>query len=164
MLGDRGMGGKSKPYHPSACVPLVMAGPGIRKDVVCDTPTETLDVTATFLDFAGLSIPKKMDSRSLRPYLTGNGPLPRSCATSSLGDWSLVFDGRYKLIANRPKEKDSPGDDSIKLTLYDLKTDLAEMRDIADRHPDIVSRLKPLLPTVAPYRNNKRQERRAKKS
>ena len=164
MLGDRGMGGKSKPYHPSACVPLVIAGPGVRKGVVCDTPTETLDVTATFLDFAGISIPRKMDSRSLRPFLAGRGPLPRSYATSSLGDWSLVFDGRYKLIANRPKAKNSKTDTSIKLTLYDLKTDLAEIDDVADQHPDIVARLKPLLPPVAPYRNKKREARQEKKS
>jgi arylsulfatase A-like enzyme len=164
MLGDRGMGGKSKPYHPSACVPLVIAGPGVREGVVCKTPTETLDVTSTFLDFAGISIPRKMDARSLRPFLVGRGPLPRSYATSSLGDWALVFDGRYKLIASRPKAKESKNPESIKLTLYDLKTDLAEVRDVADQHPDIVARLEPLLPTVAPYRNKKREARQEKKS
>jgi len=161
MLGDRGMGGKSKPYHPSACVPLVIAGPGVRKNVVCKTPTETLDVTATFLDFAGISAPKEMDARSLRPFLQGRGPLPRSYATSSLGDWALVFDGRYKLIASRPKAKEPKKTESTKLTLYDLKTDLTEMNDIAGRHPDIVARLKPLLPPVAPYRNKKRQARQS---
>ncbi|MHC4431621.1 MAG: sulfatase family protein [Planctomycetota bacterium] len=164
MLGDRGMNAKSKPYHPSVCVPLVIAGPGIQKGVVCKTPTETLDITATLLDFADISIPRKMDSRSLRPFLSGRGPLPRSYATSSLGDWALVFDGRYKLIANRPKAKNSKTDTSIKLTLYDLKTDLAEMQDIADQHPEIVARLKPLLPPVAPYRNKKRQARQERKS
>jgi arylsulfatase A-like enzyme len=164
MLGDRGMGGKSKPYHPSACVPLVIAGPGVRQGAVVKSPTETLDVTATFLDFAGLSIPKEMDSRSLRPFLSGRGPLPRSYATSSLGIWSLVFEGRYKLIATRPKAKESKKPNPIKLTLYDLKTDLAEMHDIANHHPEIVARLEPLLPPVAPYRNKKRQARQAKKS
>jgi arylsulfatase A-like enzyme len=164
MLGDRGMGGKSKPYHPSACVPLVIAGPGVSEGLVCKTPTETLDITATLLDFAGVSIPKQMVSRSLRPFLSGRGPLPRSYATSSLGTWSLVFDGRYKLIANRPKAKNSQTEASIKLTLYDLKTDLAEMHDIADRHPEIVARLEPLLPPVAPYRNKKREARRAQKN
>ncbi|MHC4120472.1 MAG: sulfatase family protein [Planctomycetota bacterium] len=166
MLGDRGMGGKSKPYHPSVCVPLVIAGPGVRKGVVVDSPTETLDITATFLDFAGISIPRDMESRSLMPFIAGRGqgPLPRSYATSSLGDWSLVFDGRYKLIASRPKAKNSKADTSIKLTLYDLKTDIAEMNDVADQHPDIVARLKPLLPPVAPYRNKKRQARQAKES
>ncbi|MFH1884722.1 MAG: sulfatase-like hydrolase/transferase [Planctomycetota bacterium] len=161
MLGDRGMGGKSKPYHPSACVPLVISGPAIRKNVVCDKPMETLDLTATFLHYAGIPIPKDMDSRSLRPFLEGRGGLPRTYATSSLGGWSLVFDGRYKLIANRPKEKKSKKRKSItELTLYDLKTDPAEIHDISDQHPDIVERLKPLLPPVGPYRNLKREAKK----
>jgi hypothetical protein len=45
-----------------------------------------------------------------------------------------------------------------------METDLAEIHDIADRHPEIVARLEPLLPPVAPYRNKKRQARQEKKS
>ncbi|UCG58159.1 MAG: sulfatase-like hydrolase/transferase [Phycisphaerales bacterium] len=154
MLGDRGMGGKSKPFHASACVPLVIAGPAIRKNVVCDRPAETLDLAATFLDYAGIPIPEDMDSRSLRPFLEGRDDPARTYARSSLGNWSLVFDGRYKLIATRPKEKKSRRTKSAsELTLYDLKTDPAETHNICDRHPDIVARLRPLLPPVAPYRN-----------
>lgn len=166
MLGDRGMGGKSKPYHPSACVPLVISGPAIRKNVVCDKPMETLDLTATFLDYAGIPISKDMDSRSLRPFLEGRSGLLRTHATSSLGGWSLVFDGRYKLIANRPKEKKSKKKmkSTTELVLYDLKTDPVEIHDISGQHPDIVERLKPLLPPVGPYRNLKRQAKKDKKS
>jgi len=163
MLGDRGMSGKSKPYHPSACVPLVIAGPAVRKNVVCDKPMETLDLTATFLDYAGIPIPKNMDSRSLRPFLEGRSDLPRTHATSSLGDWSLVFDGRYKLIVNRPKEKKSKKKSSMELVLYDLKTDPVEINNILEQCPDIVERLKPLLPPVGPYRNLKREVKNDKK-
>ncbi len=161
MLGDRGMGGKSKPYHPSACVPLVIAGPAIRKNVVCDKPAETLDLTATFLDYAGIAAPKDMDSRSLRPFLEGRSDLPRVYAASSLGDWSLVFDGRHKLIVNRPNKKRSKSAKSTgEVVLYDLKTDPVEIHYISGRHPDIVARLKPLLPPVAPYRSLKRQAKK----
>jgi arylsulfatase A-like enzyme len=159
MLGDHGMSGKSKPFHPSACVPLIIAGPTIRKNIVCDKPVETLDLTATFLDFAGIAIPKDMYSRSLRPFLEGQGNLLRTHAASSLDNWSLVFDGRYKLIAERPNEKKSKKTESTEeLTLYDLKTDPAEIHDICDQHPDIVERLKPLLPPVSPYRNLKKNQ------
>jgi len=158
MLGDKGMSGKSKPFHPSACVPLIIAGPAIRKNIVCDKPVETLDLTATFLDFAGITIPKDMDSRSLRPFLEGQGELPRTYATSSLGSWSLVFDGRYKLIADRQNEKKSKKTESTEeLALYDLKTDPAEIHNICDQHPDIVERLKPLLPPVSPYTRDERR-------
>jgi len=160
MLGDQGLSGKSKPFHPSACVPLIIAGPTIRKNIVFDKPVETLDLTATFLDFAGIASRNNMDSRSLRPFLEGQGELPRAYATSSLGNWSLVFDGRYKLIADQPNEKKSNKTESTKeLTLYDLKTDPAEIHDIYDQHPDIVERLKPLLPPVSPYRNRKENQK-----
>jgi len=164
MLGDRGMSSKSKPYHPSACVPLVVTGPAIRKNVVCDKPVETLDLTATFLDYAGVPTPKEIDSRSLRPFLEGRAVLPRSYATSSLGGWSLVFDGRYKLIANQPNEnKSKKARSTNELVLYDLKTDPAEINNISDQHPDIVERLRPLLPPVGPYMNLKKQARKDKK-
>jgi len=165
MLGDRGMGGKSKPFHPSVCVPLVIAGPAIRKNLLCNKPVETLDLTATFLDYAGIPIPEDMDSRSLRPFLDGQRELPRTYATSSLGGWSLVFDGRYKLIATRLKEKKSNEIESTpRLTLYDLKSDPEERNDIHDQHPDIVARLRPLLPPVAPYTDPRRQVGKTRKS
>ena len=89
MLGDHGLGGKSQPYQPSACVPLVIAGPGVRAGVTCGKPVETLDLTATFLDFAGTRRPDAMDSRSLRAFLERGDDLPRSFVTSSLGGWAL---------------------------------------------------------------------------
>ncbi len=164
MLGDRGMGGKSKPYHPSVCVPLVFAGPGIRKNVVCEKPAETLDLTATFLAYAGIAIPKEMDSKSLRPFLERGGDLPRTCAASSLDNWALAFDGRYKLIATGPEQvKARKAAAKKELELYDLKTDPAEVRNIAEEHPDIVARLRPLLPPVAPYRERKKEARKDRK-
>lgn len=146
------MSGKSQPYHPSVCVPLVLAGPGIRKNVVCDKPAETLDLAATFLDYAGIAIPKDMDSKSLRSFLEGSGDLLRTYATSSLGNWSLVFDGRYKLVAIGPEDvKAKKATATMQLELYDLETDPAEVRNVAGENPDIVVRLKPLLLPVAPY-------------
>lgn len=152
MLGDRGMSGKSQPYHPSVCVPLVFAGPAVRKNVTCEKPAETLDLAATFLDYAGVAVPKDMDSKSLRPFLEGGGDLTRTCAVSSLGNWALAFDGRYKLVATemgRKKSKQTAATNPLEL--YDLSTDPAEVHNIAGEYPDIVARLKPLLPPVAPY-------------
>jgi len=151
MLGDRGLTGKSQPFHPSACVPLVLAGPGIRPSVVCDEPVETLDLSATFLDLAGVAVPADMDSRSLRPFLEQGGSLPRARVTSALDNWSLVFDGRYKLIASRPSPRAKKARSAPNLVLYDLQNDPAETQDLSSRQPDVVDRLKPFLPPVGPY-------------
>jgi arylsulfatase A-like enzyme len=136
-------------------VPLVIAGPGIRKNVVCDKGVETLDLTATFLDCAGVAPSKDIDSRSMCPFLQAGDNLPRPYATSSLGGWSLVFDGRYKLIAGKwskqPKQEDTAEADS--LALYDLQVDPIETNNIADERPDLVANLKPHLPPVAPYKD-----------
>ena len=76
-----------------------------------------------------------------------------------------MFDGRYKLIAARAKEKESSEvKPAMELSLYDIKSDPAETQDVFDRHPEIVARLRPLLPPVAPYMNLKRQTRKSKKS
>jgi hypothetical protein len=49
---------------------------------------------------------------------------------------------------------------TTELVLYDLKTDPVEIHDISGQHPDIVERLKPLLPPVGPYRNLKREAKK----
>ncbi|NQT52421.1 sulfatase-like hydrolase/transferase, partial [bacterium] len=98
MLGDHGRWGKCMPHQPSVGVPLVVAGPGVRKGHVCHEPTTTLDLTATFLQAAGLEVPKDMDSRSLLPLLRDDTDKHRDHVLSGLQGWRLVFDGRHKLI------------------------------------------------------------------
>ncbi|MCX6326061.1 MAG: sulfatase-like hydrolase/transferase [Bacteroidia bacterium] len=121
MLGDHGLEGKSKPYHPSVGVPLVISGHGIKKNLINTKPVTTLDLTATFLDFAKIKEPSGMDSKSLRSYLeTGKG-YNRKYVTSALGAWRMVFDGRYKLIDT----KNAP------IIIYDLEKDPSETINVA---------------------------------
>ena len=158
MLGDHGQWGKTKPRHASAAVPLVVAGPGVAGGRTCTDAVETMDLVATFLDYAGLTKPAGMDSLSLRPFLAGEGKLPRQFARSALGGWTLVFDGRYKLISGnagkagkkgaKAGKKNADADQAMGLVLYDLKTDPGECTDLAEKNPDVVARLKPLLPPV----------------
>ena len=124
----------------------------MKKNVKCDKPAETLDLTATFLDYAGIKKPADMDGLTLRPFLEGKGLFPRKYAVSSLKNWALVYDGRYKLVAGKNAFK-----------LYDLKNDVSEIDDISDKHPDIVERLKPHLPPVNPYNAGKKDKKKKKK-
>ena len=98
MLGDHNRWGKGDPYHPSLSVPLVVSGPGVCAETTCDLPTTILDLSATFLDTAGVSVLGEMDSRSLGPLLKGRTDGHRTCVKSGLRDWRLVYDGRYKLV------------------------------------------------------------------
>ena len=98
MLGDHGLWGKMVPYQPSVGVPLIVAGPGVKQNMVSDALVSTMDLAATFLDYGGVERSPAMDSRSLRPLLEGETPQHRDWALSGLGSWRLAYNGRYKLI------------------------------------------------------------------
>ncbi len=135
MLGDHNRWGKSVPWQPSVGVPLIAAGPGIKRGVATPALASVMDLAATFLDYAGLSRPKDMDSRSLRPLLEGRTRSHRAHVLSGLGDWRMVWDGRYKLIRGFEETEQ----------LYDLEADPLENRNLAAEQPAAVSRLRRML-------------------
>lgn len=67
MLGDRNRYFKSLPYRPSVHIPLVISGPGVRRNAVCGELVQLNDLAATITAFAGLEMPGDADSRSLAP-------------------------------------------------------------------------------------------------
>lgn len=135
MLGDHNRWGKSVPYQPSIGVPLVAAGPGVKRGS-SDALVSIMDLAATFLDYAGLRTPADMDSRSFRALLEGRTHAHREYVLSGLGRWRMVWDGRYKLITGY--QGGSP-------ILFDLERDPLEDQDIAGEAPSHVKRLMPLL-------------------
>lgn len=163
MLGDHNRWAKQVPYQPSTGVPLVIAGPGVREDRTEFGPVTTLDLTATFLDFAGIPIPVEMDSRCLRPMLQGTDGPRRSVVTSGLQEWRMAFDGRYKLIrgldsagkepragAYEPAEVKGSIRRRAPVPLFDLESDPAEQNNIAESNSTIVDRLSQFLPHPQP--------------
>ena len=139
MLGDHESWGKSAPYQPSVGVPLVIAGPGVKRGLVSDALVSTMDLAATFLDCAAIKLPKDMDSLSLRPVLDGSKTSHRDHVLSGLCPWSMVWDGRYKLI----KGFENTGDPA----LFDLRDEPLENRNVAAENKDTVERLSRLMAT-----------------
>ena len=142
MLGDHGRWGKSVPYHASAGIPLVMAGPGIAQGVQSDELVSLMDLAATSIDFADLPIPVEMESRSLRTLLDQGRGQHREFARSALktgqaraGQFRLVQDHRYKLV-------EGFFDDTV---LYDREADPLESANIAEAKPGEVERLSRLF-------------------
>jgi arylsulfatase A-like enzyme len=98
-----------------------------------------LDLTATFLDYAGVSRPDDMDSRSLRPYLEDRTQTHREFVSSALGQWRMVFDGRYKLVQGFTPGHVWPHSESpafvdplpTPLMVFDLENDPMEQVNLA---------------------------------
>ena len=137
MLGDHNRWAKQVPYEPSVCVPLIVAGPGIRRRR-SDAMVSQIDIGATFLDYAGAGQAEGATAQSLRPLLEGRTHTHREFVRSGLGGWRLVSDRRYKLI--RGFDPEGPGP-----LLFDLESDPLENRNIAAKAPDVVARLSGLL-------------------
>jgi arylsulfatase A-like enzyme len=139
MLGDHDLWAKATYYQPSAGVPLIIAGPGVLVGRTFDGPVTLHDLAATSLDYAGLPGLEDMESRSLRPILSGDADEHRPYVISGLVTprraWHLIFDGRYKLviIADEPP------------ILFDLAEDPWEDHNIAREAPATVARLQAAL-------------------
>jgi arylsulfatase A-like enzyme len=70
-LGDHGLILKGPmAYEGLLRVGLLLQGPGVPKGKIVDDPVSTLDLPATFADFAGVSFSPK-HSRSLRKLISG---------------------------------------------------------------------------------------------
>ena len=135
MLGDHDRWAKKTFYQPSIGVPLIVAGPGVRRGATSEALVELHDLAATMLDFAGAPAPAGMDARSLRPPLEGATTVHRPFAISALGEWRCVRDERYKLVlvaGGAPR-------------LFDLVADPWEDHDIAGAAPPEVARQRHLI-------------------
>jgi arylsulfatase A-like enzyme len=145
-LGEHGLFDKRWMYEESLRTPLIVRWPDVVKPgTVNDTDiVSNLDFAETFLDVAGLKIPKDMQGHSLVPVLQGKTP----------SDWRKyhyyhyyengghgvpihfgVTDGRFKLIRY-------PLDQHDTWEFFDLKTDPMEMKSIyGQQNPEVQQRL-----------------------
>lgn len=127
MLGERGLWFKMNFFEGSARVPLMIAAPGIAPALI-ETPVSTIDVAPTLADLAGVSMAEVMpwtDGTSLLPLMQGS---PRTApvamqyaAEGSIAPMVALRDARWKYIR-------CPADPE---TLFDLKTDPGERRNLA---------------------------------
>ena len=136
MLGDHGRWGKSVPFHPSANVPLYVAGPGMRQGHRTDALVSLMDLAATFLDYGGVETPPEMDSRTLRPVLEGKTDDHREYVLSGLHTWRMAWDGRHKYITGFGKGED---------LAFDLVEDPREDRNLAASAPKDALRMREVL-------------------
>jgi arylsulfatase len=127
MLGDHSLWYKQYPHEGSVHVPLIVAGPGVPAGEVRDDLVELIDLSASCLTWAGLDTPDDWDARPLSIA----GGEPRRVQVSGLGDWRMICDGRYKLVARGGKPAE----------LYDLSDDPTERHNIMSSHAALADEL-----------------------
>ena len=107
------------------------------------------------MDVAGAkdSTPKDIDGLSLLPTLRGESQSERPFLYREFPDYSgqqSVRVGDWKAVRQNLKAKGKAADVDpakvvVKTELYNLKDDLAESKDVAADHPEIVAKLEKLM-------------------
>jgi choline-sulfatase len=104
-LGTRGMWGKSTMYEESAGIPMIMAGPDIPANAVCDTPVTLADAFPTFVHGLGARpdpVDASLPGHSLLDIARGAEP-PRTIlseyhAAGAVCGSYMIRHGKYKYI------------------------------------------------------------------
>jgi arylsulfatase A len=137
---------RSHKYHVSEGgirVPFIVRGPGIQANTHSPTPVVGTDVFATVIDIVGSfdQVPDRVEGASLLAHLKSGGREPVQRKDPFLvfkytkprvpHDMTIV-QGDYKLI------KDI---DTGRIFLFNLKKDIGESRNLADKEPEMAKRM-----------------------
>ena len=153
--------GKGTAFEGGLRVPCIMRWPGkIAAGSVCNNLASTLDVLPTIATICNTGMPsKKIDGVNIWPLLTQQDvPPPRdefvyyydvnNLKAIRKGQWKLVFPHISRSYSNTKIGNDGwPGvyaRDTIPLSLYNLRSDPGEARDVKKEFPEIVQQLSAL--------------------
>jgi arylsulfatase A len=145
--------GKANLYEGGIREPLIVRWSGVVKPgSTCSEPVISVDFFPTFLEIVSAKdeAQKSIDGMSLLPLLKQEGRLNRRAIYwhyphyhgSSIGPCSAVRAGDYKLIEWYDESICGPDE---KFELYNLKEDIGEKDNLAQKMPERVEKLKEML-------------------
>lgn len=144
-------GGKGMVFEGGHRVPFLIRGPGIPAGTVCNELMSTLDVLPTIATITRQPLPKerKIDGVDVSGLWSGRlkkSPREEFLYYSAQGNLRGLRQGEWKLLikdepaANKPNQPPATPK-AQEFLLFNLEKDLAEKTNLADQHPDIVTRL-----------------------
>jgi arylsulfatase A-like enzyme len=134
-------------------IPCVMRWPDkIPAGRTCNELTSTIDLLPTFARLAGTKEPtdRVIDGKDIWPLMSGRrgAKSPHEAFYYyQMDQLQAVRSGKWKLHLPLKFKKRNWGEPipDAPLRLYDLETDIGETTDMADRYPEVVSRLLALI-------------------
>ncbi len=140
---------KGSLYEGGIRVPMIARWPGkIAPGTVSDHISAFWDVLPTLVEIAGGTAPEGIDGISFLPTLLSQPERQRKheflyWEFPSYGGQQAVRMGNWKGVRQKMlrRSKRNP----LKIELYNLAEDIGERRDVADRHPDIVARIREIM-------------------
>jgi arylsulfatase A len=149
-------------YEGGHHVPFIVRWPGlIQPGSTSDVLVSQIDLMATFADALGVELPDDAaeDSHSMLPYLKGAAKAVRTSHVHNTknnayamrqGDWVLVNSKTgYHSGRNAAWEaKYGYQNDTAAPQLYNLREDIGQRQNLADKHPEIVAKLTALLSEI----------------
>lgn len=130
-------------YEGGIRVPMIARWPGrIEPGTESDHISAFWDILPTFAEIAGAEPAKNTDGISLLPTLLGRAQREHKYLYWEFherGPRQAVRMGKWKAVRMAPERP---------IELYDLDADIGEKNDIADRHPDVVARVRDILRTA----------------
>ncbi len=140
-------GGKGELYEGGIRVPLLVAGPGIKKPGTRnDTPVASIDIYPTLLELASLkkATTGPLHGQSLKPLVTGQGKFADRplfwhfpCYVGKATPSSAIRQGDFKLLQFF--------EDGGRFELYNLRSDPSEKNDLSKSLPEQTATLKKQL-------------------
>ncbi len=130
-------------YEGGIRVPLIAWWPGtIKPGTTCDLPTTQYDLMPTLADAGGNPVTDEMDGISIFPTLSGKPALQPS---REYLYWEFYERGQQQAVHLGNWKAYRKGGLKGKTELYDLSTDMAETQDLADQHPEVITRIEQIM-------------------
>lgn len=147
-------GGQREPF-------IVKYPPRIKGGSIIDVPIMGIDLLPTIANLTGASLPERtIDGKDVLPLLTQESTdSPHEAyffyydinqlQGVRYGEYKLYFEHTYRTMAGQPQGKDGlPGDYTYitldEIELYHLPTDPGERTNIAEKHPEVVTKIEAL--------------------
>ena len=137
---------KGSLYEGGVRVPLIVKWPGkVKAGSTSDFRTGFEDWMPTLLDLinAKTKAPKTIDGISIAPTLLGEPQPPRAFLYrefTGYGGQQAVWLGHWKGVRQNLLRKNNKT--PLKIQLFNLKTDIAESKDVAEQHPEVVAQIR----------------------